>query len=340
MRFVVLVASVVFASPACQCGVDRTPMFPFDAGLTVLDASVGDAGERRFEGFAADQVLDGGSRGFHVYAPPRAPGELRPLVVLLHGNGGSADQVLGRTGMAAPFKRWLEVAARERVFLLVPNGTVPVSGQRGWNDCRGDAPTNPMTDDVGAVLAVVDSLLPQGVDPSAVFATGISNGGHFALRLAIEAPSRFRAVAPVAAAMPAQSRCAAPTRPVSVLFINGTADPILPYDGGTIGEMDAGRGSVLSTPASVELWRRVNGVTEPEVSTAIPDAFPGDRCTATDVTSRAGWPTVRLLRVEGGGHTEPSPSERYSGLYLLVVGRQNGDVEFADFAWRFFASQR
>ncbi len=318
---------------------DAGAMTGLDAGLTTEpDAGVPDAGVARFQGLRLDQLLE--ARRYHVFAPPRSATETRPLVVLLHGNGGNADQLIGRDGKTAPFKRWLDLASRERLFLLIPDGTEPAGGERGWNDCRGDARTNPTADDVGFIVSLLDDLTPQGVDRARVFVNGISNGGHLALRLAIERGELFRAVAPVVASMPASSECPPPTRPVSVLFINGTRDPIMPFDGGVVAT-GTSRGTVLSTRAAMDLWRQVNGVTDAEVERALPDSFPTDRCTVAEVSSRTGWPTVKLLRVDEGGHTEPSPTERYSSAFLLVAGtgRQNGDLEMAEEAWRFFAAQ-
>jgi len=40
--------------------------------------------------------------------------------------------------------------------------------------------------------------------------------------------------------------------------------------------------------------------------------------------------------VVNGGHTEPSIQERYSNLYKLIVGNQNGDIEMAQEIWGFF----
>ncbi len=312
-------------------------MVVLDAGVvTLLDAGSLDAGPALFAGLQFDQLL--GGRTYHFYAPPRSVTERRPLVLLLHGNGGSADQIIGRNGKAAPFKRWLDIASRERLFLLIPNGTASEGASQGWNDCRGDATSNPTVDDVSFLLSALQEVTPQGVDVNQVFATGISNGGHLSLRLAIEHPEVFHAVAPVVATMPAASECAAPTKPVSVFFLNGTEDPILPYDGGFVSNSGA-RGSVLSTRASVDVWRSVNGVTEPEIERALPDIAKDDGCTLTDFSSRSAWPTVRLLRGDKGGHTEPSLTERYGSAFLLVVGRQNKDLEMADEVWTFFKSQ-
>jgi len=318
-----------------------TPSPALDASVELLDASVPDSGTPLFVGLKRDEAFSGaqGPRRYHVYAPPRTPGELRPLVLVLHGNGANADQLLGLEGNAAPTRRWLDIGLRERVFLVFPFGIATDGGEPGWNDCRGDNLTNPSSDDVSFLVGLVDQLTGQGVDRSRVFANGASNGGMMSLRLAIERPDVFRAVAPVIAAMPAVSECPAPTRPVSVLFINGTRDPLVPFDGGAVVGPNAGKGTVVSTRASMDLWRAVNGVTAPETELQRPDTLTTDRCTVVEVRSRAAWPTVALLRVDEGGHTEPSPTERFAPLYLLAVGRQNGDVEMAEEAWRFFASQ-
>lgn len=331
----------VFVLPLACSQRLTTPAPALDAGIELLDASVPDSGVALFVGLARDEpfATDGGLRRYHLYAPPRAPGELRPLVLVLHGNGGNANQLLGLENNAAPTKRWLDLGQRERVFVVFPFGVAPDGGEPGWNDCRGDNGTNPTTDDVSFLVSLVEHVAGQGVDRARVFANGASNGGMMSLRLAIERPDVFRAVAPVIAAMPAASKCPPPSRPVSVLFINGTRDPLVPFDGGAVVGPNAGRGTVISTRASVDTWRAVNGVTTPEVEAPRPDSFMGDRSTVVEVTSRAAWPTVALLRVEEGGHTEPSPTERYAPVYLLAVGRQNGDIEMAEEAWRFFASQ-
>ena len=74
---------------------------------------------------------------------------------------------------------------------------------------------------------------------------------------------------------------------------------------------------------------------------ALPDLDRDDDSTVVEETwsMRDGRPGVRLLRVEGGGHTEPSSAHRYPRLIGHVLGAQNGDVEVADALWRFFAAQ-
>lgn len=81
---------------------------------------------------------------------------------------------------------------------------------------------------------------------SKVFAVGTSNGGHFAIRLAQEIPDRITSFASVVASDAANSECSDATTNVSALFMNGTDDPILPYNGGSTED-----GEVISTESTV-----------------------------------------------------------------------------------------
>src|SRR5437879_851830 len=105
---------------------------------------------------------------------------------------------------------------------------------------------------------MVDTLLTEiGVDRGRVFATGISRGGHMAFRLALEAPSRFRAVAAVAANVPAPEnfKCKpAGQGTSSVMIMNGTKDPLNPFDGGEVklfGLFRRGKGPVVAKVSSI-----------------------------------------------------------------------------------------
>ncbi len=340
----------LLAITACLvAGCPRSPSSNVDAGVHVLapcvtpDAGPPDDTNPPLTGFFPDEphTVSGLARTAHMYVPQRTAGERRPLVVLLHGNGQSADQLLGRPSGAAPHKVWLDIAARERLFLVVPNGTPGPTGERGFNDCRADADTNPSTDDAAFILSLVEQQISKGADPGRIYATGLSNGGAMALRLAVEHACHFSAVAPVAALMPAASECETPRHPIALFFIHGTTDPISPFEGGVVGgEALEGRGTVLSARESVDTWRRINGVTAPEVETELPDLSAEDNSTATLLAAELEtWPAVRLLRVNAGGHTEPSIQERYNAFFQLVVGRQNADVETAELVWSFFATQ-
>ena len=262
----------------------------------------------------------------------------RALVLMLHGNGGSAGGLLGDDPRrVAPYRAWRDIAVRERLWLVVPDGLPGPDGRPGWNDCRGDARGNPDVDDSGFLL---DLLARQrraaGRRELPAFVVGTSNGGHMALRLAIERPESFRAHAAIVAAMPARSECAAPTRPASVLFINGTLDPVLPFGGGEVWVGKVPRGSSLGTLDSVRIWAALAGAsgappheTQPDHDRHRPTI---ERSTHVGSGRGARRHVAVLYTVRGGGHTEPSRRER-----LPSAMRQNGDVESAEEVWAFFA---
>src|SRR5436305_2185699 len=94
---------------------------------------------------------------------------------------------------------------------------------------NGADPSRP--DDVAFVAALLDRLERKVcMDRERVYATGVSNGGGFAARIGCELSARIAAIAPVAGGYRSLAECR-PDRPVSVLEIHGTSDPVVPYDG-------------------------------------------------------------------------------------------------------------
>jgi polyhydroxybutyrate depolymerase len=285
-----------------------------------------------------------GARHYLLATPDQpAPGR-HPLVILLHGHVGSAAQVLGRERIAAPLSVWLHIADREQLLVLAPDGTMGSDGKSGWNDCRADAVSNPHIDDIGFLNALIDKAVAEyHADPARVFVMGMSNGGIMAFRLATESGARLAAFATVGASMPARSACAAPKAPVSALIVAGTADPIVPYAGGDIRfAMLRQRGSVVAVEDAAAQWRQLDQLPADGATMVFPHRDVADVTRAT----RTVWGTdphqlqVELIRVEQGGHTEPSKVKRLQWMYRMVLGAQNGDVEIAEEAWTFFRDKQ
>jgi polyhydroxybutyrate depolymerase len=275
----------------------------------------------------------------------RAPSNGKPpkaIVVMLHGHTGSAEQLTGSDDKPAPYRQWNAIADREGLLLVAPQGVDGGDGKSGWNDCRADADSNPTSDDVAFIADVVTALRREyAVSSNRIYVLGSSNGGNMALRMAIERPDVIAGAAAIVASMPARSECAAPTRSVPVLFMNGTDDPLIPFAGGPVGKGKFQRGSVLSTEASVALWAKLAGATSAPRTTVLPDRNAGDnsRVTREVHVNAQGRSVAMLYRIEGGGHLEPSRAERYPRWLTRILGRQNGDIEMADEIWAFFAAQ-
>ncbi len=321
--------AVRFAAPILILAVFLTPRLARAAGAGLESVSIPRPEGRR-------HVL--------VYPPSASGTAPRPLVILLHGHAGSAAQLLGRERSAAPLSVWLHIAARENLILAAPDGVQGPDGRRGWNDGREDAPGNPATDDVGLIAALIDrEIATDHADPCRVFIMGMSNGGIMTLRLAVELGPRLAGVAAVSASMAAQTRVPPPSHPLSVMMICGTKDPLVPYAGGEVHFFNHPRGAVIGVDATIARWRLVDklGQSAPE-TVELPHRRRGDPTRATQMI----WGTdphglqVELIRIDGGGHVEPSETQHYGRLYRRIVGPQNCDLEAAEAAWAFFRDKR
>ena len=278
--------------------------------------------------------VDGLERYYKVYLPAAYNNKSAyPVVFILHGGGGKAAGMIKFTK-----GRFNALADRDGFIAVYPNGY-----EKGWND--GDRDTLALArrlniDDVGffdAMLADLDKKL--SIDRGHIFACGISNGGFMVQRLALERSSVFKAIGVVAANMSEDQQKTRPEHPVSVIFICGTADPLVPYRGGPVMVLNQKRGEVLSVDESVNFWKNQNGCKELEEQIEFPDLNKADRCTAQKtVWQNPHDPGLQLvnIRVENGGHTWPG-TRQY--LPRKLVGNVNRDFNGCDEIWDFFKMQ-
>ena len=125
-------------------------------------------------------------REYLLVRPSKNTAKPLPLVLVLHGHHGSADQVLGlnRNGRSA-LARWTKLAESEGLLVAAPDGAIGPDNARGWNDCRNDAKNNPKIDDVAFLNALAARLIKEeGADPRRIYVTGMSNGAMMTLRAA------------------------------------------------------------------------------------------------------------------------------------------------------------
>ncbi len=150
-------------------------------------------------------------------------------------------------------------------------------------------------------------------------------------RLGCERADLFAAVAPVSGTLGAYMPCN-PSRPVAVMETHGTADPVVPFDGGAM----TGRGGVsdvVSAPAMVDRWRQVDGCRGAATDEVLPD--PGDGTQTHRWTSsgcKAGTSVV-FMRVDGGGHTWPGAP---GILPAQKVGLPSHGFDASEASWQFF----
>ena len=287
-------------------------------------------------------AVDGNKREFSFYVPGKSAGKRLPVVIYLHGHGDSMRHMLGRGLMKSASSEWMDVAERESFLVFYPLG-LKGEGRRaktGWNDCRRDAKGNPQVDDVKFVRELIDfAVEKQNGDRSRVYVTGMSNGGHMTMRVAMEMSSEVAAVAPVVALLPKSNKCSAPTRPVPILMMHGTADPIAPYEGGS---MPKGRGEVYSARETAQIWAKWNGLDNVrEKTVGVQDRTSSDNSKIVIHTREASTSgnAVIAYEIQGAGHTEPSRDAKMNRLLKRVQGNQNNDIEMAVTIWDFFKTR-
>ncbi len=131
-----------------------------------------------------------------------------------------------------------------------------------------------------------------------------------------------------------------PTRPVPLLLMNGTDDPLIPYAGGK-GTSRVAAGGNWSTARTVAFWRARNGCASGDgANVKLPDRDPVDGSTVTLVQSSCPpGRDVVLYRVEGGGHRFPGarPDARLLRLVDRLLGRQNHDIDGPEVIWEFLS---
>jgi polyhydroxybutyrate depolymerase len=186
---------------------------------------------------------------------------------------------------------------------------------------------------VGFVAAMLDAIAhAHAVDPRRIYASGISNGAVFSHYLAAHLSPRIAAIAPVVGGIAdPPDAWLKPEQPVSVLILQGTTDPLVPYRGGAIA---FGRGRIIDTEDAARRWARLNGAApEPQPSTL---PAPGkDHCGGLRLTYSGGrdGSEVVLVRLEGGGHTWPGGAQY---LPERLVGRVCRDFDATALIWQFF----
>jgi polyhydroxybutyrate depolymerase len=257
------------------------------------------------------------TRSYRLFVPTDKPG--MPLVIVLHGGDGTGRQM-------EKWLAWDGLAASEQFVVAYPDGI-----DHHWNDGRPGR--NSGAEDVAFVAALIDELAAKHqIDRSRVYVTGMSNGGIMSYRLGCDLADRIAAIAPVAGDLAqALATSCHPARPISVLAIHGTDDPLVPYRGG---ESPQQSGLVLSEAESTRLLAAGDGCGPPRAPVDLPDRDPGDGTRAHAVDYDCPPPlAVRLVTIDGGGHTWPGASQY---LPKAVIGRVSRDFDATETIWQFF----
>jgi polyhydroxybutyrate depolymerase len=275
--------------------------------------------------------VNGATRTFIAQLPGTKPA---PLVIVLHGNTQTGADMVARTS-------WPLVAKREQFAVLFPDGL-----NRAWADLRpgekraGRLPPEG-TDDVAFLVHLIEKYVAEGIaDPKRVYVTGLSNGGAMTNTLICQRADLFAGGASVIMNLTDEmAEACHPARPVPMLIMNGTADPLVPYAGGRGTSRFAIEG-FWSTEKTVQFWRKLNGCEETDAASVdLDDRDPNDDSTVTRISSTCpAGRDVLLYRINDGGHRMPASfsDTKFARLVTYVFGPQNHDIDAAETIWEFF----
>lgn len=230
---------------------------------------------------------------------PAGAGSKLPLLVFLHGLGGSgADLILGL--------KLDEMAEALGFAFLAPDGVLDHSGRRFWNATDSCCNFDRLEVDHVELLRqwITQATQSPRVDPERVYIVGFSNGGFMAYRAACELGPLLRGVVSIAGAGLAETARCQPAKQLDVVQIHGDRDPIVKFDGGHL-FADSRRPRHPSAEASVAYWAKQDGCAGELVPVRDLDLDPRVPGAETRASSYGGCGDrrVELWRIVGGDHS-------------------------------------
>jgi polyhydroxybutyrate depolymerase len=261
-----------------------------------------------------DETITSGNiqRSYVLHIPTGYNGaKAMPLVLAFHGYGLSGRQMVDYTKFGA--------LADQRGFIVVsPDGT---GTPQHWNWRK--AVNEP--DDVQFVTDLLTKLdADLCIDPNMVFAAGFSDGAAMSRVLACDLTNRIAAIATISS--PGVSCTAA----VPMVAFHGSADPLVPFEGGVVPPEVGGGGTFAPVRRAVSEWSLALGcdglatISRPATTTEL----------STYVRCGRGDGEALLYTLLGGGHTWPGSTP----LPIEQFGPTNEDIDATLISWEFFAA--
>lgn len=257
-------------------------------------------------------VVNGVTRTYRLYVPATAPATASALVVALHGATNDGDRMATVTG--------LDDEAQASGFIAVYPDGLGHTWQVGF--CCGGEPRSATVDEVFLVTLLDHIQQTFHADPRRTYLLGFSAGAIMAYRMACDHADRVTAVVSVAGV--ALMDLCHPSAPVSLMEVHGTADTLVPFNGGTLPGFAGEPVQLPSTEALVSAWARL-------------DRCPGDPARSVQgLVTVESWNTcaagtaVVLYALAGAGHTWFGPG----------LGPEAGAVDATRLATDFFRTLR
>jgi len=253
--------------------------------------------------YSATLTVGGVARSYIVMRPV-ATGAAAPLLILLHPINTSVVVMANLTEVT-------NFVATQGFWTVLP---AAINGQ--WKDDAGLT----TADDTNFISALIDNLVAQGVDATRVYAAGYSDGGFMAGRLACELSNKIAAFGMDAATVIADyPTFCKPAVQRPKLYILGTADQIVPYNG------TWGLDSAANSMAFWNGLQHCGGTVATTLPTRVSD---GTTVQLTDYTGCTAGNDLRLYTVYNGGHAWPN------GI-TQSVGKTTQNLDATGIIWSF-----
>ncbi|SFQ20584.1 Poly(3-hydroxybutyrate) depolymerase [Roseivivax halotolerans] len=252
-----------------------------------------------------------GSRKVVLPAHPVRAEPRRALILGFHGGHGSAVSFAGRSGLALAMHSEGHDIAFPQAVPHWADGRQRL--EAGWPADR---------DFVETLIARQRAALGPGPMPMAMI--GVSNGGMFAMRLALELPEPPALSVAVVAALPeALALRAESGPPAAMLLVQATKDPVIPWAGGEVPQM-AGfsvGGRLLGAEDTLAFWKRRNRVAGAPREKRV--RFGGTRAQLSFWPAPPGGADLWRIVLDGAGHRQldANPLKLNRGSLEAFIGR-------------------
>lgn len=261
--------------------------------------------------------VDGTQRDYSINIPPSYDGvSALPLVLNLHGRGGNATQQLLLTGF--------DTSSDKNNFILVSPNAI---GEQ-W-----DLPAVPgrATSDTTYITELLTSLEQRlCIDKTRLYAAGMSLGSVMTLALACAPNQSFAAFGGVGASFYRPMCDRSP--PAPLIYFHGTADPVVPFEGGKVAGSPAGSitARVNAADENMAAWANHNGCNP---TPTVNDLGDTARTIWSDCKNNAN---VDYYRIDDGGHTWPGANQLVSDFIEERLGKTTQTVDATELMWQFF----
>ncbi|MEY4604097.1 MAG: hypothetical protein RIT43_1389 [Bacteroidota bacterium] len=247
-------------------------------------------------------VHDGVTRTFVYFTPSNwTAGQQVPLLILMHGLTQTGSGVMDITQFNA-------IAEQDNFIVVYPDGL-----NFAWNANMNLTVSS--ADDIGFIESLALHFQANfGTNPLRQYLVGFSNGGFMSHKIACESSMCFAGIATVAGNMSdtTYANCSPQFTP-SVLHIHGTADAVVPYNGGP--------GTGVSVDQVMNKWSEFLSCTSAPVTVAMPNTNLLDLSSPQKITYQNCVSPLELIKIDGGGHQWP-------GIQTLLGGAGTINFDF------------